>query len=107
MLGGLPGRKNVVWLTDSFPFDLVPEDRNVSDAELLADLPDVHQKSVGTIASGAIAAQQRQLHAQEIREVEARLASADIAIYPVDLNGLVSGMEGSAAGGASSLVLLR
>jgi VWFA-related protein len=102
MLGGLPGRKNVVWLTASFPFDLVPEDRNVSDAELLADLPDVHQKSVGTIASGAIASQQRQLHAQEIREAEAQLASADIAIYPVDLNGLVSGMEVSAAGGASS-----
>ncbi len=39
MLGGLPGRKNVVWLTANLPFDLVPEDRAVTDAELLADLP--------------------------------------------------------------------
>ena len=101
ILGGLPGRKNVVWLTANFPFDLIPEDRNVSDAELLADLPDVRQKSVGTIASGALASQQRQLHGQQIREVEAQLASANIAIYPVDLHGLISGMESSAVGGAS------
>ena len=39
ILGGLPGRKNVVWLTASLPFDLIPEDRNVTEAELLADLP--------------------------------------------------------------------
>ena len=101
MLGGLPGRKNVVWLTASLPFDLIPEDRNVSDAELLADLPDIKQKSVGTIASGAAASQQRTLHGQEIKEAEAQLANANIAIYPVDLHGLVSGMESSAASGAS------
>lgn len=102
MLGGFPGRKNVVWLTASFPFDLIPEDRNVSDAELLADLPDVHQKSVGTIASGGLASQQRLLYGPQIKQVDAQLASANIAIYPVDLHGLVSGMEGSAAGGASN-----
>ncbi|HEX9110489.1 MAG TPA: VWA domain-containing protein [Terriglobales bacterium] len=101
MLGGLPGRKNVVWLTASLPFDLIPEDRNVSDAELMADLPDIKQKSVGTIATGAMASQQRMLHGQEIKEAEAQLASANIAIYPVDLHGLVSGMESSAASGAS------
>jgi VWFA-related protein len=101
MLGGLPGRKNVVWLTASLPFDLIPEDRNVSEAELLADLPDIKQKSVGTIATGAAASQQRTLHGQEIKEAEAQLASANIAIYPVDLHGLVSGMESSAASGAS------
>ena len=101
ILGGLPGRKNVVWLTASLPFDLVPEDRNVSDAELAADIPNINQKSLGTIATGALAAQGRQLHGQEIKEAEAQLASANIAIYPVDLHGLISGMESSAAGGAS------
>jgi VWFA-related protein len=59
MLGGLPGRKNVVWLTASLPFDLIPEDRSVSDAELMADLPSVRQKSVGTTASGSLAGEQR------------------------------------------------
>ena len=97
MLGGLPGRKNVVWLTANLPFDLIPEDRVVSDAELMEALPNVKQKSLGTIATGSLAAQQRAMHGQEIREAESRLASASVAIYPIDLLGLVSGMESSAA----------
>jgi VWFA-related protein len=102
MLGGLPGRKNVVWLTGSLPFDLVPEDRAVSDAELLADLPGQgRQRSVSTMGAGAQAEEQRGLHAPEIREAESRLASANIALYPVDLHGLVSGMESSASRGGS------
>jgi VWFA-related protein len=102
MLGGLPGRKNVVWLTANLPFDLVPEDRAMSDAELLADLPGQgRQRSVGVNAAGSMAAEQRNLHGQEIREAESQLASASIAIYPVDLLGLVSGMESSAARGGS------
>jgi VWFA-related protein len=102
MLGGLSGRKNVVWLTASLPFDLIPEDRTVTDAELLADLPGQgRQRSVNVNAAGSQAAEQRTLHAQEIRESEAQLASANIAIYPVDLHGLVSGMESSAASGGS------
>lgn len=102
MLGGLPGRKNVVWLTASLPFDLIPEDRTMTDAELLADLPGQgRERSVQVNAAGSMAAQQRQLHGQEIREAEAQLATANIAIYPVDLHGLVSGMENSAASGGS------
>ena len=98
MLGGLPGRKNVVWLTASLPFDLIPEDRNVTDAELLADLPGTgRQRSVSVNAAGAYASEARQLHGQEIKEAEAELANTNIAIYPVDLTGLMSGMEASAA----------
>lgn len=102
MLGGLPGRKNVVWLTASLPFDLIPEDRNISEAELLADLPGQGaQRSVSVNAAGSMAAEARQLHVQEIKNAEAQLASANIAIYPVDLTGLMSGMESSAARGGS------
>lgn len=102
MLGGLPGRKNVVWLTANLPFDLVPEERAISEAELLADLPGQgRQRSVGVNAAGAMASEQRHLHGQEIREAQSQLASASIAIYPVDLLGLVSGMESSAASGGS------
>jgi len=98
MLGGLPGRKNVVWLTANLPFDLIPEDRTVTDAEMLADLPGQgSQRSVVVNAAGSMAAEQRSLHGQEIREAEARLASANIAIYPADLHGLVSGQESLAA----------
>ena len=102
ILGGLPGRKNVVWLTANLPFDLVPEDRSMTDAELLADLPGQgRQRSVSVNAAGSMAAEQRNLHGQAIREAETELASASIAIYPVDLHGLVSGMEGSASSGGS------
>jgi len=102
MLGGLPGRKNVVWLTGDLPFDLVPEDRSVSEEELEAELPSAKQKSVSTLSVGSQAAEQRSLHSQQIREAETHLASAGIAIYPVDLHGLVSGMEVSAGYAGSS-----
>ena len=98
ILGGLPGRKNVVWLTASLPFDLVPEDRNVTDAELLADLPGQgRQRSVSVNSAGAYAAEARQLHGQDIKEAESELANTNIAIYPVDVTGLISGMENSAS----------
>jgi VWFA-related protein len=102
LLGGLPGRKNVVWLTSSLPFDLIPEDRNITDAELMADLPGQgRQRSVSVNAAGTYASEARQLHGGEIKEAEAQLASAGIAIYPVDLTGLMSGMESSANRGGS------
>jgi VWFA-related protein len=89
MLSGFPGRKNVVWLTSALPFDLIPEDRNESRAELMADLPSVRQKSVGTNAGGSYAYEARTLHAAEIKQAESELASADIAIYPVDMRGIM------------------
>ena len=81
---------------------MVPEDRVVSEAELEADLPSARQKSDRTLSAGTQAEEQRSLHSQQIREAETQLASAGVAIYPVDLRGLVSGMENSAARGASA-----
>jgi VWFA-related protein len=34
ILGGLPGRKNVIWVTGDIPISLIPENRNMSEAEL-------------------------------------------------------------------------
>ncbi|PYX33696.1 MAG: hypothetical protein DMG80_05090 [Acidobacteria bacterium] len=93
MLGGLQGRKNIVWLAADLPFDLIPENRNISEAELAADLPSIQQKSGGTIAAGSQAGEQRMLHAAEIKAAEAGLAAASIAVYPVDIRGLMSGTE--------------
>ena len=94
MLSGFSGRKNVVWLTADFPFDLIPMDRNISDEELMADIPNVRQKAVDTIATGAVAGEQRLRHGDEIKLAEASLASAGIAIYPVDMRGImVSGID--------------
>jgi hypothetical protein len=66
----------------------------------LTDLPSQgKQRAIGVSTAGSVAAEQRSLHSQEIREAEAQLASAGVAIYPVDLRGLVSGMESAAAHG--------
>jgi VWFA-related protein len=91
MLGGLRGRKNVVWLTADLPFDLIPEDRSVSDAELATLLPVNGSQAPSVRGAGAIASEERQLHAQEIKEAESGLTSANIAVYPVDLRGLFGG----------------
>lgn len=93
IVGGMEGRKEIIWLTAAFPFELIPRDQSYSDAELLADLPNINIRSVETRSAGAIAATQRTSYAPQIREVEAQLVSSQIAIYPVDVRGLVSGME--------------
>ncbi len=96
MLSGFSGRKNVVWLTADFPFDLIPSERGASTEELAADLPDIHQKSVGTIATGARVSEQRLVYEPIIKQTQAELASAGIAIYPVDMRGLMtSGIDAS------------
>ena len=54
------------------------------------------------MGAGALAAEQRNLHGREISEAETQLATAGIALYPVDLRGLISGMESSSARGGSA-----
>jgi VWFA-related protein len=93
MLGGLQGRKNVIWLTAELPFDLIPENRNVTDAEMLADLPGSQSKSVQLRSAAVYAGAGRELHGDAIRSAESQLASSNIAIYPVDLHGLLGGMN--------------
>jgi VWFA-related protein len=93
ILGGIPGRKSVVWITAGFPFSLIPEERTISQAELDESLPSYSQMGVGTRSAGSNAATARTSHAQEIRDAAAQLSSSQVAIYPVDARGLASGME--------------
>jgi VWFA-related protein len=88
ILGGLPGRKTLIWVTGDLPFSFIPEDRTMTAAELAEDLPSLDTRRVGEHASGNYAATFRQAHAEEIREVATRLASAQVAVYPVDARGL-------------------
>jgi VWFA-related protein len=88
ILGGLPGRKNIIWVTGDIPLSLIPEDRTVTSAELEEDLPSLDTRRVDQHASGNYAATARLTHAEEIRETAARLASSQIAVYPVDARGL-------------------
>jgi VWFA-related protein len=88
ILGGLPGRKSIIWVTGNLPFSLVPENRTMTDAELEETLPSLDTRRVGQHAAGTQAATFRQSHAGDIRELEARLASAQVAVYPIDARGL-------------------
>lgn len=88
ILGGLPGRKSIIWVTGNLPFSLIPENRSMTDAELEESLPSLYTRRVGEHAAGSQAAQFRQSHAEDIRELEARLGSAQVAVYPVDARGL-------------------
>ena len=63
-VNGLPGRKNLVWVSAAFPFTLTP-------AGLASE-------------SGA-----NRVYATEMRRTANVLADAQIAIYPVDARGLV------------------
>ncbi len=93
MLGGMPGRKEVIWLTAAFPFDLVPEDRNISEAEAALLQQGVHATGLGTQAAGSGEETARLSHREEIRQAAAQMSAAQIALYPVDVRGLASGME--------------
>jgi VWFA-related protein len=93
VLGGMPGRKEVIWLTAAFPFDLIPEDRDISEAEAEYMLHGIQQRSLANIAGGATAESQRTAHWEEIRKAAAQMSSAQIALYPIDVTGLASGME--------------
>jgi VWFA-related protein len=88
ILGGMPGRKSIIWVTGNLPFTLDPENRNITDAELAETLPSLNTRRVGQHAAGSEAAAFRESHVVEIRELEARLASAQVAVYPVDARGL-------------------
>ena len=83
-----------------FPFSLNPENRNdVSSAlsSIGSHLPSRESRLAwDNMRSGGEAdclGVERQAHAQEIREASAQMASAQIAIYPIDARGLMSGME--------------
>ena len=88
MLGGLPGRKSIIWVTGNLPFSLIPENRSMSEAELGESLPSLDTRRVGEHAAGSTAATVRESHAGEIRDTAARLASSQVSIYPVDARGL-------------------
>ena len=75
-LSGMPGRKNVVWLSGSFPISLTAANNS---GDLSLDNPNYTYK---------------------IKLVTNLLAEAQIAVYPVDVRGLLGGGPSSDSAGA-------
>jgi VWFA-related protein len=89
ILGGLPGRKNLIWVAgDLRDFSFIPEDRAMTQEEIDEAQAGINTRRVGEHAAGNAEETFRTSHAQEVREVAARLASAQVAVYPVDARGL-------------------
>jgi VWFA-related protein len=98
ILGGIPGRKNIVWLTAGFPFSLIPQEATGLDSSgsrwTNAQLAATGGRSA--FQTGLDPGQQR-LYADKVRDIEAEFASSQVAIYPVDVTGLVTSRFGQAS----------
>ena len=96
ILGGMPGRKNLIWVTGDLPFSFIPENRTMTDAGVAEALPSLNTRRVGEHSAGNYAETFRASHAEEIRETASRLASAQVAVYPVDARGLSLSLDNDA-----------
>ncbi|MGZ7103640.1 MAG: VWA domain-containing protein, partial [Candidatus Angelobacter sp.] len=88
VLAGYPGRKNLIWLSESFPLTLFPE----SMGQLNMDgqsLKDAGQSGVGQSVSQNL---QRNApfksYAGLVKKVSDSLMAAQVAVYPVDAGAL-------------------
>ena len=93
MVGGMPGRKNLVWVSAAFPFTLTPEDAAVTYTPTRADDPTAPPPLPEENTQGAYLQQIRQGRVDEIRRTAALLADAQVAIYPVDARGLIGAQQ--------------
>lgn len=86
-LGGVPGRKSLVWVSGSFPLSIGHEDI----------------RNPGTPRRRQFEMDQR-TYLGEMEQAARTLNHSNIAVYPVDARGLVAGLSGSATaqGGMST-----
>jgi len=101
-LGGYPGRKNLIWLSESFPLTLFPE-------IIMNDPNPFTSKGAGPIVP-ATAANDPSFRngtdrdfVEEVEKVANLMMSAQVAIYPVDAAGLERTNRFNAMGTMQSL----
>jgi VWFA-related protein len=75
-LSTIPGRKNLIWFTAGMPLQMFPQG-GVNDLATMTD------------------------YTKELRRTTDLLTAAQIAVYPVDAQGLHGNMQGSATSGGS------
>jgi len=72
-LAGIPGRKNLIWFSASFPAGVLPDQ-------------DKHSSAVGSDTKLVDAAERN--YSERMRTASGLLNSAEVAVYPVDARGL-------------------
>ncbi len=81
ILAGYPGRKNLIWLSESFPLTLFPESMNQDSIDgpglKGSGLPQSTRQNLQTSAAF-------KTYAVLIKKVSDSLMSAQVAVYPVD-----------------------
>jgi VWFA-related protein len=93
MVAGMPGRKNLVWVSAAFPFTLTPEDASVTYTPTRANDPTAPPPIAEENTAFAYAQQIRQARVDEIRRTAALLADSQVAVYPVDARGLIGAQQ--------------
>ncbi|HXE89412.1 MAG TPA: VWA domain-containing protein [Terriglobales bacterium] len=93
MVAGMPGRKNLVWVSAAFPFTLTPEDASVTYTPTRANDPTAPPPIAEENTAFAYSQQLRQGRVDEIRRTAALLADSQVAVYPVDARGLIGAQQ--------------
>lgn len=89
-VSGVPGRKNLLWLSGGFP--LVLDIKGESTAALSgADLNGASGNPLGFVSGGSALEMMRSpIYLEQLQRTLRLLESANIAVYPVDARGLVA-----------------
>jgi VWFA-related protein len=89
ILGGMPGRKNVIWLTAGFPFNLIPGSGSSAAAELSESFRHFNLNGPAPNSEDILTSLEGAQYAERIRDISAQMATCQVAIYPVDVRGLL------------------
>jgi VWFA-related protein len=79
-LAGYPGRKNLIWLSESFPLSLVPEQVNRANNKSITQGPDALDIAQMTPPPKS--------YAELVKKVTDSLMAAQVAVYAVDAGAL-------------------
>jgi VWFA-related protein len=85
VLAGYPGRKNLIWLSESFPLMLYPETTGQlnGDGQAMRNSQDS-----GSTASNLMVSARYKSYAEAVKKVADSLMAAQVAVYPVDAGAL-------------------
>jgi VWFA-related protein len=91
ILGGYPGRKNLIWLSESFPLDLYP-DSVVRPALSVGDIDQGTsggpQKAPPNVFENMVTGAAFKDFASLVKKVAESMMKAQVAVYPVDAAGV-------------------